>query len=237
MENKKKHSAKAAQNARENKIKARNQKIVQHRIAILIAVIILVIAAIVAVVKFSGWFDKIPDQSTLTISDDGKVICEELTDFAEDYSRSELKTYMKEEIKEYNDTNGKDSVKLDKIKFYSDLAHAKTTYASAEDYSKFTGYGLYTGTIKSAVKQGFDFSDAFVSVTDGEKGTSVDTLDITSQKKLKVAIIKENINVTVDGIILYVSDACTTMVDKSTVSIEQPDGNEDATQLTYIIYK
>ena len=95
MENKKKHSAKAAQNARENKIKARNQKIVQHRIAILIAVIILVIAAIVAVVKFSGWFDKIPDQSTLTISDDGKVICEELTDFAEDYSRSELKTYMK----------------------------------------------------------------------------------------------------------------------------------------------
>ena len=56
MENKKKHSAKAAQNARENKIKARNQKIVQHRIAILIAVIILVIAAIVAVVKFSGWF-------------------------------------------------------------------------------------------------------------------------------------------------------------------------------------
>ena len=35
MENKKKHSAKAAQNARENKIKARNQKIVQHRIAIL----------------------------------------------------------------------------------------------------------------------------------------------------------------------------------------------------------
>ena len=60
MENKKKHSAKAAQNARENKIKARNQKIVQHRIAILIAVIILVIAAIVAVVKFSGWFDKIP---------------------------------------------------------------------------------------------------------------------------------------------------------------------------------
>ena len=165
------------------------------------------------------------------------MICEELTDFAEDYSRSELKTYMKEEIKEYNDANGKDSVKLDKIKFYSDLAHAKTTYASAEDYSKFTGYGLYTGTIKSAVKQGFDFSDAFVSVTDGEKGTSVDTLDITSQKKLKVAIIKENINVTVDGTILYVSDACTTMVDKSTVSIEQPDGNADATQLTYIIYK
>lgn len=52
-----------------------------------------------------------------------------------------------------------------------------------------------------------------------------------------MAIIKENINVTVDGTILYVSDACTTMVDKSTVSIEQPDGNEDATQLTYIIYK
>ena len=50
-------------------------------------------------------------------------------------------------------------------------------------------------------------------------------------------MIKENISVTVDGEILYVSDACTTMVGKNTVAIAQPDGNEDATQLTYIIYK
>ena len=117
------------------------------------------------------------------------------------------------------------------------MAYAKITYASADDYSKFTSLGLYTGTVKQAAKKGFDFADAFVSVKDGVKGTSVESLDITSQKKLKVAVIKENISVTVDGEILYVSDACTTMVDKNTVAIAQPDGNEDATQLTYIIYK
>ena len=117
------------------------------------------------------------------------------------------------------------------------MAYAKITYASADDYSKFTSLALYTGTVKQAAKKGFDFADAFVSVKDGVKGTSVESLDITSQKKLKVAVIKENISVTVDGEILYVSDACTTMVDKNTVAIAQPDGNEDATQLTYIIYK
>jgi hypothetical protein len=52
-----------------------------------------------------------------------------------------------------------------------------------------------------------------------------------------VVILKENIGVTVDGTILYVSDSNTTLVDESTVSIAQADGNEDATQLTYIIYE
>ena len=93
------------------------------------------------------------------------------------------------------------------------------------------------GTIEEALEQGFDFSDAFVSVTDGVKGASVEPLDITSQKDLKIAVVKENINVTVDGKILYVSDSCTTMVDEDPVAISQPDGNQDATQLTYIIYQ
>lgn len=236
MENKKKHSAK---NVKASQRRARNAKIVKRRIAMLIAALVVIAAIIIAVVcKVVGVFDSTADESMITIMDDGKIVCEEVTDFSEkDYSKKELKTFIKQQIKEYTAENGANSVKLDQLKVKGDVAYAKITYASADDYSKFTSMGLYTGTVKQAAKKGFDFADAFVSVKDGVKGTSVESLDITSQKKLKVAVIKENISVTVDGEILYVSDACTTMVDKNTVAIAQPDGNEDATQLTYIIYK
>lgn len=236
MENKKTHSAK---NAKASKRRARNAKIVKRRIAMLIAALVVIAAIIIAVVcKVVGVFDSTADESMITIMDDGKIVCEEVTDFSKkDYSKTELKTFIKRQIKEYTAENGANSVKLDRLKVKGDVAYAKITYASADDYSKFTSLGLYTGTVKQAAKKGFDFADAFVSVKDGVKGTSVESLDITSQKKLKVAVIKENISVTVDGEILYVSDACTTMVDKNTVAIAQPDGNEDATQLTYIIYK
>mgnify|MGYP003243849206 CR=1 FL=1 len=228
MENKTTHSAK---NVKTSKRRARNAKIVKRRIAMLIAALVVIAAIIIAVVcKVVGVFDSTADESMITIMDDGKIVCEEVTDFSE-------KDYIKQQIKEYTAENGANSVKLDKLKIKGDVAYAKITYASADDYSKFTSLGLYTGTVKQAAKKGFDFADAFVSVKDGVKGTSVESLDITSQKKLKVAVIKENIRVAVDGEILYVSDACTTMVDKNTVAIAQPDGNEDATQLTYIIYK
>ena len=208
MENKKTHSAK---NVKASKRRARNAKIVKRRIAMLIAALVVIAAIIIAVVcKVVGVFDSTADESMITIMDDGKIVCEEVTDFSEkDYSKKELKTFIKQQIKEYTAENGANSVKLDQLKVKGDVA----------------------------AKKGFDFADAFVSVKDGVKGTSVESLDITSQKKLKVAVIKENISVTVDGEILYVSDACTTMVDKNTVAIAQPDGNEDATQLTYIIYK
>ena len=208
MENKKTHSAK---NVKASKRRARNAKIVKRRIAMLIAALVVIAAIIIAVVcKVVGVFDSTADESMITIMDDGKIVCEEVTDFSEkDYSKKELKTFIKQQIKEYTAENGANSVKLDQLKVKGDVA----------------------------AKKGFDFADAFVSVKDGIKGTSVESLDITSQKKLKVAVIKENISVTVDGEILYVSDACTTMVDKNTVAIAQPDGNEDATQLTYIIYK
>lgn len=239
MEEKKNQSENRKKSEKASKIKARNARIIKRRIAILIALVaLIVIALIVVICKKMGVFDNTPEESLITVAGDGTIVCEEVTDFSDSaYTKSGLKTYIKQEIKDYTDENGADSVKLNKLVVKKDTAYAKITYASADDYSHFTSMGLYTGTIKKALKQGFDFSDAFVSVTDGQKGDSVDTLDITSQKKLKVVVIKENINVTVDGTILYVSDACTTVVDESTVSIAQPDGNADATQLTYIIYK
>ena len=224
--------------AKTKRNQTRRNRAVRNRIIALCVIAFALIAAIVLLVcKLTGVFDKTAEMSTLTLTEDGKIICEEVTSFDEDfYNKGELKKFIKSEIDKYNKDAGDGKVKLDSIKVSGKTAYAKTTYASYKDYAAFTGIELYVGKVKNA-KKSYDFGDAFVTVKEGVKGTSVETLDITSQSKLKVLVVKENITVVVPGEIQYVSDGATTMVDKNTVTITQPDGNEDATQLTYILYK
>ena len=227
--------------SREAKAK-RNQekrnKAVRNRVIVLCVLGVALIAAIVALVcNVTGVFDTTVETSTLTLAEGGQVVCEEVTSFDESfYHKGELKKFIKSEIDKYNHQAGNGKVKLNKVKVSGKTAYAKTTYASCKDYQAFTGIEMYAGTVKKA-KKSYDFADAFVTVKDGVKGASVEALDITSQSKLKVLVVKENITVVVPGDIVYVSDGATTMVDKNTVTIAQPDGNEDATQLTYILYK
>ena len=213
------------------------KKVMRNRLVALIVICVAVVALIVfGVCKLTGILDKMPETSTISLESDGKVIYQEVTSFGEDfYSKNELKSFMKDAIKEYNDKNG-NKVKLDTVKVKGDVAYAKTTYSSVKDYSEFTGIEMAAGKMKQ-IKKNYEFDEAFVAVKDGKKGSTAKAVDITSQSKLKVLVIKENVTVHVDGTILYVSDAATNMVDAGTVSISQPDGNEDATQLTYIIYK
>lgn len=217
----------------------KRREIVRKRV-ILLGILIAAAAALIVflICRLTGVFESIPERSVLHVGADGQVVCEEVTTFDETfYTKSSLKSFMKKEIGAYNDENGSGSVKLEQVKVKGDTAYARTAYTSPNVYSSFTGFGLYQGTVKQALKDGYDFSDAFVSVENGEKKEQAETLDITSQPKLNVVAVRENIEVTVDGEILYVSDSNTTMVDASTVSIEQLDGNNDATQLTYIVYK
>ncbi|MDD6193791.1 MAG: hypothetical protein PUB19_02695 [Lachnospiraceae bacterium] len=228
----------SSKEAKAKRNQTKRNKAVRNRVIALCVIAVALIAAIaVLVCKLTGVFDKATEMSTLTLTEDGKVICEEVTSFDEDfYDKGDLKKFVKSEIAKYNDKAGSGKVKLDSLKVSGKTAYAKTTYASYKDYRDFTGIELYVGKVQNA-KKTYDFADAFVTVKEGVKGTSVETLDITSQPKLKVLVVKENITVVVPGEVIYVSDGATTMVDKNTVTIAQPDGNEDATQLTYILYE
>lgn len=223
---------------REKRSRKRREAMRKRLVLTVGAIVIAVVLVVVLLCYFLGVFDKIPEQSRLTIDGKGAVICQEVSEFDKKlYDKNNLKVYLKQEINTYNDEHGSDSVRLETFKIKDDMAYAQTVYTSPAVYSDFTGFLLYQGTVEKAREEGYDFSDAFVAVEDGEKADSVKTLDVTSQPKLKVVIIKENISVTVDGKILYVSDSNTTMVSEDTVSISQVDGNQDATQLTYIFYQ
>lgn len=223
---------------RTKKRQTKRSRAMRSRFVLLAVLCAVVLAGLgLLLCKVLGVFDQMPQSSTLTLKEDGKVICQEVTSFDEDfYSKKELKSFMKAEIKAYNQKNGKGKITLDTVRTKGDTIYVKTTYKTVEDYSAFTGIEMAAGTMKQ-MKKSYDFEDAFVTVKDGKKGDSAKTVDITSQSKLNALVIRENITVVMDKKVVYVSDSATEMVDAKTVKIAQPDGNEDATQLTYIIYK
>ena len=118
-------------------------------------------------------------------------------------------------------------------------AYVETEYPDDETYQKFTGYQIFSGSIKEARKEGYTFSDALLNVKDGiaKDGDYADNASVQAEDDLKVLILRENIRVKVDGEIVYVSSASTRLESENIVKISPADGNVDASELVYIIYK
>ncbi len=230
----------AARELQEARRKRREREVMRNR-AILAAAIVLVLAVIITLlVKLFGsiFSSKAADTTTITFNDDGQVVFEEVIDFDTDtYSKSDLEDYSEDLVEKFNKKSKKDVVSLDKVKVKNNKAYIKSTYKNAKVYSKFTSYKTYAGTYEKAVDDGCKFADVFSEVKDGKKGVGqvIDTESLFAGKK--VAIINENCTVVVPGTIEYVSESSTQIVDSNTVKIAPADGNEDATETVYIIYK
>ena len=106
---------------------------------------------------------------------------------------------------------------------------------SYEDYTAFNGIELYDGTVVEAEAAGYDFDTDFISASD-EDTKKVSKDDVLADDNNKVVIIKANVDVKVDGTILYVSKENTKVTEKNKVSITGESSAEEAA-LTYIIYK
>ncbi len=186
------------------------------------------------------------DVTTLTVKDNGQIVLEEVIDLSKSGgSESELKSYVKNLVKDFDKDNGRDAVKIRRFSHVKGKMYVETRYKNAKTYSKFTGYTLYTGTVKGALKSGYDFNDAFIKVESSGKGRAlkygkgdyIDSTKVTKEESDKVLIIRENIRVRIDGDLRYITDVATKVDSKDAVSIAQEDGNPDASVLTYIVYK
>ena len=145
---------------------------------------------------------------------------------------------MKSAIDKYNAKSKKD-VRLLRFGNVDGKAYVETEYPDDETYQKFTGYQIFSGSIKEARKEGYTFSDALLNVKDGiaKDGDYADNASVQAEDDLKVLILRENIRVKVDGEIVYVSSASTRLESENIVKISPADGNVDASELVYIIYK
>ena len=230
-------AAKELQAARRKK---RQREVMRNRIifgAGVLAVIVLIIFFITKLIGFILGSGKSADTSTLTLLDDGQILFEEVVDFDTDtYSKSELKTYTKELIDSFNETYGSDVISLDKPSVKGDKAYIKTTYKDADCYSSFTSYEVYSASYEDATAAGYEFGQLYSAVNeDSLAEASVVNAD-TAFAGSQVLVVNENITVVVPGTITYVSNADVSLDASNTVTISQADGNEDATDLVYIIY-
>lgn len=176
------------------------------------------------------------DTATVFIEKKGQIVSVDVETLDKDYyNETELEEYINDHVTDYVEDNG-ETVELTSFEVTDGVAKLQMKYDSYEDYSRFNGIDLYTGTVVTALAAGYDFDVEFSQISKDSDVQMVSRDEVLANDEYKVAIIKANVNVQVPGSILYVSSENTKVVDKHTVSIVQEEAGEEVA-LTYIIYK
>ena len=118
------------------------------------------------------------------------------------YDETELKSYVDAEVKDYTAEHGKNAVEVESLKVEDGVAKLKMKYKTPEDYTAFNGIELYQGKVVASLAAGYVYDGEFARVDD-----------------LKVAIIRANTDVKVDGEICYVSCQNVKLTGTDSVSI------------------
>lgn len=193
-----------------NKRKRRRSKRARQRqrVILLIAMlgILLLIGIVAGVHKYQQWEKRFESNTSVVfIQDNGTIVTNDVVVFDMDkYSKSELELFIEETLRTYNRENGEDSVVQESLVVENNIASLIMTYADVKTYEKFSGTDLFVGSITEAVAAGYKFDGDFASVAGGKAvKTSIDKF--IGQTDLKVAIIKANTKIQVEGEILYLS--------------------------------
>ena len=175
------------------------------------------------------------DTSTVFIEKKGKITSVDVEALDKDYyDEAELESYITDHVNDYTSENG-NTVEMASFTVTDQVAKLQIQYDSYEDYTAFNGIELYDGTVVEAEAAGYDFDTDFISASD-EDTKKVSKDDVLADDNNKVVIIKANVDVKVDGTILYVSKENTKVTEKNKVSITG-EGSAEEAALTYIIYK
>ncbi|RDU24840.1 LptM family lipoprotein [Anaerosacchariphilus polymeriproducens] len=198
---------------------------------------ILFVFALSSCGLFSG-----PDTNTVFVKNDGTIIGTLVETFDKKYyDKKELENYIKDQINDYENSAGKNTVKLKSFKVKEKKAKVEIQYETAKDYKEFNHINFFAGTIKKALEAGYAFDKEFLEVVNGEIGEAVNTEQIKEDEKLKVIITEEIGDIKTSGDIIFVGSIHAKIKAKDVVSIKKvKDSNEEPDEekmLTYIIYK
>ena len=169
------------------------------------ASIVLVILLVVVSVLFQSKPKYESDVDTLFLLEDGKVISVTVESFDESlYDKTALETYIDGLITSYNAQNGEDTIIQKAMTIENGVANLVLEYANAQVYEEFEGAELFHGTLSEALKAGYTFDGTYAKVTDG-KPTEASATEFLETLDYKIAIVKANTKVQIDGEVWYVS--------------------------------
>lgn len=212
----------------------RKRKIMKLRLEIaFFSLIALVIVLILLILNSAGVFYKRAETNTFILNSDKSVTFEEVEKNDTLTSKKELSKYINGIVDDYNSENG-NSVKVKQISLKDNTAYVRLWYKDYQTYADFTGHDVFLGTVKSALKSGYDFDTSFYPVKDGKFSDAVSPDGITSSTKSNVLIVGEAVNIRIDGKrIKYVSSSGTSYVADDEISVENTG---DAEPVVYIVY-
>lgn len=162
------------------------------------------------------------DTNTIYVEKNGKITSVDVEAFDQSYyDETELETFVDEAVNAYNEENGKGAVKVEELSVEDGVATLKMQYKTAEDYAGFNGIEMYQGSVVQAVAAGYGFDTDFVRVSDQTVAGNASKEEIYSQDDVKVVVIRaKNIDVKVDGEILFVSCENVELKGNNTISIQ-----------------
>lgn len=196
-----------ATNKRKRKKKSARARQKQRLMALIALVgVFLLVMIVIAVHLYQRWEARFESNTSVVfIENDGSIVTNDVVVFdTSKYSTTELELFIEETINTYNKEHGGNSVVKESLLVENNVASLILAYADVETYEDFTEAELFVGSIAEAVAAGYKFDGQFASIVDGRAiECSVDKF--YGQTELKVAIIKANTKVQVDGDIMYVS--------------------------------
>jgi hypothetical protein len=167
------------------------------------------------------------DTNTIYVKKDGAVMEAVIEDFsAEYYDPKELESVIKNSVDEYNGDTEK--VKIEKFDVKDKVAKLITKYETAKDYADFNEENFYADTVGNAIKEGYDFNQAFTNVEDK---VEVSAETIQSLTQYKVVIFDSNSEVRIDSKIAYISNNAELVNDKEAKMKEEAEG------FAFIVYE
>ena len=195
-------------------------------------------------------------ESTIEISSKGVVTQTTIETLdAEYYDSDELKSYVQDQVDEYNEeSTAAGTVKLKKFKYSASEGTVTLVlkFSDADTYADFEWLTFFVGTVDEAKAAGYEFSVTLIPYEDapdadetlqesgdavqGAASSDAQVFDGTQGMGLSgeenVVILQESYQVAVPGDVLYVTDGACSVVSDDTVAVDASQND-----LIYIIYE
>lgn len=164
--------------------------------------------------------------NTMLVKEDGSIEAATVEAFDKSYyDITELDAYVGDKVNQYNTKKGAEAITKKSLELKESDVVLVLTYVSVEDYNSFNGMDAGLITTAQAKEDTNLLSQNFTAV---KKGKPVTVEKALENKKYKVLILKENLDVLLQGTIKYYSGG--TLVDKHRIQTA-------AEGSTVIVYK
>ena len=192
-------------------------------------ILTILIAALIPALAGCAQGEENYDETTLTVSKNGRVDQYIIESFDRDYYNiDELKAEYEKAVTAYNESIGGDEIKLKKIELKNSKVYVDIAFTGPSDYESFVGENLFVGTVNDAYDNGYTMDVTLKGVKEGDK---IGKVRIMGMSDKDIIILSEHVRIRTFKDIAYVSANVDVLSDNEARVLSESDG------LAYLILK